>query len=365
MTTPRRLARAEARRIAITAQRLTAERPTDLLTTVTQLTLLQLDPTAVLAPSADLVVWSRLGNRYRPDQLRSALEHDRTLFEHRHQEDPSSGNINAIRPMAHLAWYRAEMGQLRTTPGSVRDWLDANTGFQQRVLDQLGTDGPLTSKEIDDTADVPWKSTGWTHGRNVTQLLEFLASRGVVAVAGRNGKQRLWDLAARIYPNHTDTIPIDEAKRLRDQARLRSQGIARPRYVGDAGIPVEIEGTSRIWRLDPDATTDGFDGRTALLSPFDRLIHARDRSLDLLDFEFMIELYKPKQKRRWGYYALPILHHDQLIGKIDLTANHDTSTLQINATHEDQPFSAAMRDGIDAELESLADWLSLNTVSHP
>lgn len=361
----RQLSRTEARRIAIGAQLLTVERPTDLVATAEQLTLLQLDPTATVAPSADLVLWSRLGNNYQPDQLRKALEDDRDLFEHRHQEDPSSGNINAIRPMTAIAWYRAEMEQLRTTPGRVRDWLDANIAFQQRVLDQLRVDGPLTSKDIPDTAEVPWKSTGWTHGRNVTQLLEFLASRGVVAVAGRNGKQRRWDLAERVYPNAIEHIPVDEATKLRSQARLRSQGIARPKYVGDAGEPIEVEGTSRVWRLDPDATADGFEGRTALLSPFDRLIHARDRSLDLFDFEFMIELYKPKDLRRWGYYALPVLHHDQLIGKIDLATNPDTSTLAVNATHEDEPFTPAIRAAVRTELETLAGWLGLDTVTCP
>lgn len=357
----RSLSRTEARRIAIKAQMLTADRPTDLVTAVEHLTLLQLDPTAVVAPTPDLVAWSRLGATYQPDSLRRALEVDRTMFEHRHQEDPSSGNIAAVRPMSANSWYRAEMKQLRATPGRVREWLDANAAFERRVLDQLKSEGPLSSKAIPDTADTPWKSTGWTDGRNVTQLLEFLASRGVVAVAGRVGKQRLWDLADRVYPD-VDPLPVAEAIRQRNDARLRSQGVARPKFVGDAGIPVEIEQTRGVWRLDPNATADDFKGRTALLSPFDRLIHARDRVLELFDFEFMIELYKPKAKRRWGYFAMPVLHHDKLIGKIDLRADRDTDTLAVNAIHQDQPWTPTVNRAVDSELRNLAAWLDLETI---
>lgn len=360
---PRSLTRTEARRIAVAAQLLTADRLTGLVTTAERLTLLQLDPTAVVAPTADLVAWSRLGEAYRPEHLRAALEVDRTMFEHRHREDPSSGNIAAVRPMSAIRWYRAEMDQLRTTPGTVRDWLDANAAFERRVIDQIAAEGPLSSKAIPDTADVPWKSTGWTDGRNVTQLLEFLASRGVVAVAGRDGKQRLWDLADRVYPEDDDPLTVDEAVRQRDAARLRSQGLARPKHVGEAGVEVTVEGTDRVWRLDPDATADGFRGRTALLSPFDRLIHARDRAAELFDFEFVIELYKPKAKRRWGYFAMPVLHGDRLIGKIDATAHRDAGALVVHAIHRDVKWSSAMTDAVDAELHSLASWLGLDRVA--
>ena len=91
--------------------------------------------------------------------------------------------------------------------------------------------------------------------------------------------------------------------------------MARPQVVGEAGIPTEIAGTSGMWRLDPQATANGFEGRTARLSPFDRLIHDRVRALELFDFEYLLEMYKPKDKRRWGFFALPVLHHDRLVGK--------------------------------------------------
>ena len=118
---------------------------------------------------------------------------------------------------------------------------------------------------------------------------------------------------------------------------MRSLGVARPQVVGDAGTPVEIEGTTGEWRVDPEATADGFEGRTALLSPFDRLIHDRVRALELFDFEYTLEMYKPKDKRRWGYFALPVLHNDRLIGKVDATADRKSSRLLVHADPPRRP----------------------------
>ena len=360
----RRLTRDQARRIAVRAQLLDADRAPDLLTVVDRLTFLQLDPTAVVAPSADLVAWSRLGNTYQPAQLQQALERDRTLFEHRGQDSESEPVIAMVRPMANHRLYAAEMAELSSRPGRVAEWLDANAAFRERVLDLLGTSGPLPARDIPDTCAVPWASTGWTNDRNVNQMLEFLASRGVVAVAARRGRQRLWDLAERVYPTGTPAVPTDEARRIRDEKRLRALGVARPPIVGAAGIPAEVEGTSGTWRVDPEATAEGFKGRTALLSPFDRLVHDRARALDLFDFEYTLEMYKPKEKRRWGYFALPVLHHDRLVGRIDASAGRKSSHLQVHAIHEDVAFTRTMTVAVDTELDALAEWLGLDGVRH-
>jgi uncharacterized protein len=357
-----RLTLDEARRIAVRAQLLDADRPTDLMTVVDRLTYLQLDPTAVISPSADLVAWTRLGDAYQPAQLRQALEQDRTLFEFRGQDLEIEPALAVVRPMANLGLYLADMIDLRSRDGQVSRWLTANDGFRKRVLDLLAASGPLPSSAVPDSAEVPWASSGWTNDRNVTQLLEFLASRGVVAVAGRRGRHRLWDLAERVYPPGTPVVPADEARRIRDEKRLRSLGVARPQFVGDAGTPAEIEGTSGSWRVDPDATAEGFAGRTALLSPFDRLIHNRARTVDLFDFEYILEMYKPKAKRRWGYFALPVLHHDRLVGKVDAAGDRKTSQLLVHAIHQDVRFTRAMKAGVDAELHALARWLGLDEV---
>src|SRR5207248_5393219 len=132
--------------------------------------------------------------------------------------------------------------------------------------------------------------------------------------------------------------------------------------VGDAGVPATVEGVSGEWRVDPAALEGNFEGRTALLSPFDRLVHDRVRALELFDFEYTLEMYKPAAKRRWGYFALPVLHHDRLVGKVDAIADRKASVLRVNAIHEDVTFTQAMAKAVQAELEDLALWLELAAV---
>lgn len=339
------------------AQFLDDRRPADLVEVVSQLTFLQLDPTAAVAPAADLIAWSRLGGGHQPAQLTAALDR-RLLFEHRAQPSPKEPVIVMVRPMADLGLFLADMAAWPTRV-SVRQWLDANDGFRRRVLDQLNASGPLSSREIPDTAEVPWTSTGWTHERNVTQLLEFLSSKGEVAVAGRVGRERLWDVAARVYPDAVVAVPADEARRVRQERLLTSLGVARPKLVGAAGLPATIEGTDGEWRLDPLADATDFNGRTALLSPFDRLVHDRKRAVELFDFDYTLEMYKPAAKRRWGYFALPVLHVDRLVGKLDVIADRAAGVLRVNALHPDVRFTKAMSAAVDAEAASLADWLGL------
>jgi hypothetical protein len=112
-----------------------------------------------------------------------------------------------------------------------------------------------------------------------------------------------------------------------------------PVDVGDAGEPAVVEGTKGQWRVDPAALGADFEGRTALLSPFDRLVYDRRRAQELFDFEYTLEMYKPAAKRRWGYYALPVLHNDRLVAKVDATADRKASVLQVHAIHEDVRFT--------------------------
>jgi uncharacterized protein YcaQ len=355
-----RLTRAQARRIAVRAQLLDAPRPTDLLAVVRQLTLLQIDPTAAIAPSADLVAWTRLGAAYQPAQLTRALEHDRTLFEH-----------NAlIRPISDLGLVLAGAAEWPSYEKQ-RVWLRDNDRFRRDILKLLGSSGPVTSREIPDTCVVPWASTGWTHERNVTQMLEFLMMRGEVAIAGRVGRERLWDLPERVYPGDVVVPSVEEAERVQNERRLTSLGIARakgtkmpiePIHVGEVGEPAVVEGTKGEWRVDPAALGHEFEGRTALLSPFDRLVYDRKRAEELFDFEYTLEMYKPAAKRRWGYFALPILHRDRLVGKLDAAADRKASILRVNAIHEDIEFTRALTKAVNAEVEGLAAWLGLDRV---
>ena len=360
------LTREQARQLAVRAQLLDVRRPSDLLQMVEHLTLLQIDPTAAIAPSADLVAWSRLGSSYDPDHLREALDEARTLFE-----------FNAlVRPMQDLGLYLDGMAAWPTRQRH-RLWLEANEQFRIRVLERLEASGPLLSRDIPDTSQQQWGSSGWTNDRNVTQMLEFLMMRGEVAIAGRQGRQRLWDVAHRVYPAGAVAVPEDQASRLRDERRLRALGIARARTtqvpvepwdVGEAGEPAVVEGTKGEWRVDPEGLAalrdEPFEGRTALLSPFDRLVHDRGRTQELFDFEYVLEMFKPAAERRWGYFALPILHGDRLVGKLDAKADRKAGTLQVHAVHEDVPFTKAMTAAVRAEIAHLAAWLDLEPVRH-
>jgi uncharacterized protein YcaQ len=342
------------------AQLLDAARPTDLLSLVERLTLLQIDPTAAIAPSADLVAWSRLGPSYRPADLKQALEQDRTMFE-----------FNAVvRPMRDLGLFLA--GAADWPPyEKQREWLRDNDRFRSDILDRLASSGPLTSRDIPDTSVVPWPSSGWTNDRNVTQMLEFMVRRGEVAIAGRVGRERLWDLAARVYPAEVHVPSAQDAARTKNERRLASLGIARrkttampiePVDVGEVGEPAVVEGVKGEWRVDPAALVHHFEGRTALLSPFDRLVHDRLRALELFDFEYTLEMYKPQGNRRWGYFALPILHEDLLVGKVDAVADRKASVLRVNAIHQDVTFTRAMTKSVRSELDNLASWLGFTAV---
>ena len=129
--------------------------------------------------------------------------------------------------------------------------------------------------------------------------------------------------------------------------------------MGDAGEPARIDGSTREWRVDPGAVGLPFAGRTALLSPFDRLVHDRVRLQEVFGFEYVLEMYKPAAQRRWGYFALPILHEDRLIGKLDAAADRRSGVLRVAAVHEDEPFTPDVRDAVRAEIDALAAWLSL------
>ena len=356
------LSKQDARRIAVRAQWLHADRPTQLLPLVRHITLLQIDPTAAIAPSADLVLWSRIGTTYDTATLVGALR-DRTLIELR----------ATLRPAGDLALYRADMATLRDT-GQLTGWrkqqhawVQANDACRRDILRRLTDNGPLPSRELPDTCTVPWRSTGWTNNRNVTQLLDFMVRRGEVAVAGRTGTERLWDLAERVYPNEPP-IPADEANRRRNERRLAALGIARargpecpvePLDVGDAGEEAIVDGLRGTWRVDPALVGQRFTGRAALLSPFDRLLHDRKRMADLFDYEYALEMYKPVAKRRWGYFALPVLYGDRLVGKLDASADRQAGVLHVNGLHWDVETSKAMVSAVNQEIDELAAWLDL------
>ncbi|WP_139979445.1 DNA glycosylase AlkZ-like family protein [Nocardioides litoris] len=363
---------AEARRVAVRAQLLTADRPDGgVLDVVRHLTVLQLDPTRYVAPSADLVLWSRFGSAYDAGELRDLL--DRQVLLDHHQ---------LARPAEDLALHRAEMARW---PGpepwkpheeALVAWVEANDESRREVLELLRGDGPLPRSEIPDTTRVPWRSTGWNGEKNVKMLLTQLVERGEVARAGRTDgpvPEVLWDLAERVYPD--DPVPdVDTARRERDRRRLASLGIARgkaaavpaePHGVGEAGEPATVAGVRGTWRVDPawlDAATGPFAGRAAVLSPLDRLVADRKRMAELFDFDYLLEMYKPAAARRFGYWAMPVLWGADLVGKLDAAADREAGELRVDAVHEDRPWDDACRAAVRREVEDLARWLGLGVV---
>ena len=185
-----KLDRDEARRIAVRAQLLDLPRPDDLLEVVRRLTLVQYSPTAAVAPSADLVMWSRLG---------LGLPTRRT------SRTPSRSGVRLfeldmmIRPIEDLELLLPEL-RLESPYPRTREWLEANEPFRRDILERLRQDGPLSARELHDTSVFPWPSSGWTNDKNVAKMLELLMMQGDIAVSGRDESGRLWDLAERVYP---------------------------------------------------------------------------------------------------------------------------------------------------------------------
>ncbi len=360
--TPHQLSRAEARRIAVRAQLLDDDRPVDLLDTVRRLTAVQVDGTKAVAPSADLVLWTRLGLGYAPTHLVEALA-AHTLVEFR----------NRIRPVTDLPSMRADMAAWRTGEGlpdwaSGRvAWVAANPEFRRDVLSRLEEAGPLVSREIPDTAAVSWRSSGWNNNRNPVMMLESLELRGEVANTGvRRGRDILWDLASRVHPEGP-TIPRAEARRTRHERRLQSLGLVRVRApkagrepAPEVGEPAVIEGVRGVWRVDPAQLERAFEGRVALLSPLDQLVFDRDRMADLFEFDYQLEMYKPAAQRRFGFWALPILAGDELVGKVDAAADHKAGVLRVHAVHQDGRWDDELESEVDEQLDALAFWLQLD-----
>nr|WP_152186393.1 crosslink repair DNA glycosylase YcaQ family protein [Segeticoccus rhizosphaerae] len=359
----RRLTRAQARRIAVRAQLLSAPRPRELLDVLRHLTLIQVEPTAAVVPSAELVAWSRLGNAYRVGDLDEAVSAGRLV-------ELEAG----LQPVDDLPLHRAEMelwrgtGPMQPWQEETRDWVAVNDDARREILAILYDDGPLPTSALPDATLVPWESSGWNNNRSLRVLLHQLVRRGEVALAGRDGRDPLWDLAERVYPDGP-TVPLEEAMRIRSSRQLHSLGLARvrgvktprePHDLGPVGEPAVVEGTKGQWRLDPSYLDGSFRGRTVLLSPLDRLVFDRERMADLFEFDYQLEMYKPVAKRRWGYWAMPVLHGDRLVGKVDATADRRAGVLRVGAIHEDVPFTAAMSTGVAAELDRLARWLGLD-----
>jgi uncharacterized protein YcaQ len=325
---------AQARRIAVRSQLLDGSAD-GVLATVRRLGFLQIDPISSVAPPQRLVLWSRLGP-YDSAELDRLLWKERKLFEW--------GAF--IWPIEDFPLIRARMRRRRGKAKYEQqgtEFLRRNARFKRHLLRELEERGPLLSREIEADLMVSRDPHPWWGSRKVTLMLELLEGRGVVAIVGRRGKQRVWDLAERWYPD-AESVPWPEARELLAEKRFRSLGV---RFEKDE------------WQAHPDAEDGPVAKRVTFLSPFDRLIHNRDRTEALWDFHYRLEMYVPRAKREYGYYVLPILRGDRLIGRIDPVLDRKTGVLKVNSVH----WEAGVKPvSLQKPLRSLATFIGAGSI---
>ena len=293
----------ELRRIAVRAQALDGS-ARGVLETVRRLGFLQLDPISTVAPPQHLVLWSRLGSF-------DTKELDRLLWEERKLVEWDA----FLYPSEDLPILKAFMRRRdRPLDRRIIAHIKENAAFRRHILKELRQRGPLLSREIEDAPGQRREEHRWWGARKMGLMLEVLAARGEVAVVGRRGKQRVWDLAERWYPE-TETLPLPQARRLWEEKRFRALGVRleRGRLV-----------------VHPEAKDGSIPARTTFLSPFDRLVHDRARADALWGFFYRLEMYVPAAKRQYGYYVLPILHGDRLVGRIEPVFDRRENVLRVN-----------------------------------
>jgi uncharacterized protein YcaQ len=264
-------------------------------------------------------------------------------------------------------------------------WMKANDSLRRTILRQIRERGPLPSRAFEDQSTGAWRSSGWNNGRNVGMMLFYLQMMGQLMVAGRTGGQKLWDLTERCLPPWTPKTKQGEPAIVRWAAEisLRALGVAsakdirenfiRWKYVNLPAalaslekqgriVPVTVRNGDRSWpgtwyvHADDIALLDRIEAgewspRTTLLSPFDNLLIDRKRTRRLFDFDYTMEIYVPAAKRRHGYYAMPVLHGDQLVARVDPAMNREAGRLSIKkisveAGCDDSQVARATREAV-------------------
>ena len=400
-----RIAARDARRLAVATQRLAGPRPkptrAGILKLIRDIGYLQLDPTNVVARNPYQVLQSRLG-AYDPAVL------DDLIRRHELFETPS-----LILPMSEYAVHGATMRayRLATDPRGregpyrkgdnagggtwakyVRRWLTKNPQIRREALARLRRDGPLALTDFEDRAIVSWTSGGWNNARNVTMLLAILQRRGEIVVAGRRRGQKLYAVAAGHWPKerlHSGSALAREAARralailqvatLRQLVRQYSYG----RHVTQAALDA-LEAAGEIVRLEIEGVPSRapyyapadverrvrdvnakWEGRTTLLSPFDNLIIDRDRTHALFGFFYRMEIYVPPAKRVRGYWAMPVLHDDRIVGSVDPRVDREKGELVVNRVALDEGAPRSALPKVRRAVRELAEWVGATKVRWP
>jgi uncharacterized protein len=342
-----------ARRMAIMAQRLAgpmpaANNPETILELLRQIRCLQLDPIQAVDRTQYLVLWSRLGQYDREDLARLAYE-DKALFEY--WAHAASLVLTEDYPL-HEAMMRRYGGGEGGSAWSQRviEWVKVNEPLRQGILADLAENGAKLTQELVHEVVVPWESGGWNNGRGVSYMLDHLWTAGEIMVARRKGLKRWWDLTERVLPPEflgqggwsstavtRTAIPLALNALGVGRASDIKQHFIEGRYAQLEEVLTEMVSTGEVitgtveglpttepWYIHRDSLplladieAGAWQARTTLLSPFDNLIRNRERTELLWNFYYRIEIYVPVAKRQYGYYVLPILHGEHLVGRVD------------------------------------------------
>ncbi len=379
------LTKVHARRILLAAQGLASEHPpepgpADVLAAIRRMHALQIDTISVVARSPYLVLWARLGD-YEP-KLLDQLLNEHAIFEH-------WSHAACFLDIASYPLYRRMMlDRRRRWIERQEAWLAANKDFCDQLVAHIRENGPVRSSDFERPDGQ--KGNGWWDWKKEKLALELLNTRGDLMIAGRHNFQRIYDLRERVLPEWDDSLapPFEEASLSLIADVVRSLGVARPEWVaenlqslnlGSARnrkrlaledvpdlIPVEVEGWKSpgyVHRDNLPLVEQALNGTlplpgTTLLSPFDPITWDRARARELFDFDYTIECYTPAPKRIYGYFTLPILHGDALVGRLDPKAHRKEGVFEVKAIHLEPSVevTAELVDGLRDSLERAADW---------
>ncbi|MDP2328681.1 MAG: crosslink repair DNA glycosylase YcaQ family protein [Dehalococcoidia bacterium] len=379
---PDALSAAEARRIALTAQGFLDPRPRGRVDArhfrrvLDRMGLVQLDAVNVLVRSHYLPFFARLG-LYDLDALDRHLWGRGTHFEF-------WGHEASVIPVQDYGLFRHRMEARAAEP---RPWakqlLDARGDYVEALLDEIRERGPLTVGDLEDAGSRTGPWWGWSDGK---LALEWLFASGRLTATSRSRFQRRYDLPERALPAPVLAAPAPPAEEARRELLLRaarSHGIGTARDLSDyyrlpytaaraalRGLAAEgalrlvsVEGWTEPAFMHPDARLPRRVEARALLSPFDPVVWERARAERVFDFHYRIEIYTPPAQRRFGYYVLPFLLGDRLVGRVDLKADRAAGTLRVPGAFAEPGVRAAeVAEALAQEVRLMADWLGLERV---
>ena len=392
-----------ARRLAVAKQHLAGKRPykpdsDDILEVTRSLGCLQLDPISAVAPSHLIVLWSRLGI-FDPSELDRLLWSEKKLFEYwAHQ---ASIVLMEDYPLYYYMMRGYPDVVLRSLGpvwrARVKKWLGKNSDLRDYVLTELKQKGPLLSRQFEDKTRAKPRGFGWSSWSDISRMLSHLYFKGEVMVVGRQGKQKLWDISERFLPSWVPRKELSEQEVQYEavQRSLRALGTAneseiswhflRGRYRNLKDTLKQLEAESKIQTVDiadgplgkgaryihsqdlqilDELDSGNWEPRVSLLSPFDNLFCDRARTKLLFNFDYTIEIYTPQNKRKYGYYILPILYGDKFIGRIDPLMDRKNEKLFIKSVHAepDAPKNKDVSREIRDSVEQLSEFLGAKEI---